>query len=120
QPAARRRMITSALRWLVASQNADGGWGGAARVASSIEETALALDALGVLAGRGEETAELRAAILRGADWLLNATGNGSVLAPSPIGFYFARLWYFEELYPLIFATAALARPFISDPRASH
>ena len=24
------------------------------------------------------------------------------------VGFYFARLWYFEELYPKIFAVAAL------------
>jgi squalene-hopene/tetraprenyl-beta-curcumene cyclase len=29
---------------------------------------------------------------------------------PTPIGLYFARLWYFEELYPLIFAASALGR----------
>ena len=29
---------------------------------------------------------------------------------PSPIGFYFAKLWYFERLYPLIFTVAALGR----------
>jgi hypothetical protein len=28
----------------------------------------------------------------------------------SPIGLYFAKLWYYERLYPLIFATAALGR----------
>jgi squalene-hopene/tetraprenyl-beta-curcumene cyclase len=28
----------------------------------------------------------------------------------APIGLYFARLWYFEKLYPLIFATSALGR----------
>ena len=26
----------------------------------------------------------------------------------SPIGFYFARLWYYERLYPLIFSVSAL------------
>ncbi|MDO4586739.1 MAG: prenyltransferase/squalene oxidase repeat-containing protein [Planctomycetia bacterium] len=27
---------------------------------------------------------------------------------PSPIGFYFAKLWYFEKAYPLVFACSAL------------
>jgi squalene-hopene/tetraprenyl-beta-curcumene cyclase len=31
-------------------------------------------------------------------------------MEPSPIGFYFAKLWYFERLYPLIFTVAALRR----------
>jgi squalene-hopene/tetraprenyl-beta-curcumene cyclase len=31
-------------------------------------------------------------------------------LTSTPIGLYFARLWYFEKLYPLIFATSALGR----------
>ena len=34
----------------------------------------------------------------------------GTVDQPAPIGFYFARLWYFEELYPIIFAAAGLNR----------
>jgi squalene-hopene/tetraprenyl-beta-curcumene cyclase len=29
---------------------------------------------------------------------------------PSPIGFYFAKLWYYEELYPVIFTVGALQR----------
>ncbi|PYK61575.1 MAG: hypothetical protein DME21_08745 [Verrucomicrobia bacterium] len=28
----------------------------------------------------------------------------------SPIGFYFAKLWYYERLYPQIFTVAALSR----------
>src|ERR1051325_9437365 len=32
----------------------------------------------------------------------------GAGLEPSPIGFSFARLWYFERLYPLIFTVGAL------------
>ncbi len=28
----------------------------------------------------------------------------------SPIGFYFAKLWYYERLYPLIFTVAALGQ----------
>src|SRR4030088_1793974 len=34
------------VSWLLAAQNADGGWGGAAGTPSSIEETALAVEIL--------------------------------------------------------------------------
>jgi squalene-hopene/tetraprenyl-beta-curcumene cyclase len=26
----------------------------------------------------------------------------------APVGFYFAKLWYYEKLYPLVFTVAAL------------
>lgn len=29
---------------------------------------------------------------------------------PAPIGFYFAKLWYYERLYPLIFTVGALGK----------
>jgi squalene-hopene/tetraprenyl-beta-curcumene cyclase len=38
---------------------------------------------------------------------------------PSPIGFYFAKLWYYEKLYPLIFTVSALGqalRAFLPQP----
>ncbi|MCH7687840.1 MAG: hypothetical protein IH899_14345 [Planctomycetes bacterium] len=38
----------------------------------------------------------------------MNRVENGSVAETTPIGFYFAKLWYFERLYPLIFTTSAL------------
>jgi squalene-hopene/tetraprenyl-beta-curcumene cyclase len=41
-------------------------------------------------------------------NWLLAATDEGRHLSPAPIGLYFARLWYFEELYPVIFALRGL------------
>ena len=31
-------------------------------------------------------------------------------MEPTPIGFYFAKLWYFERMYPIIFCLAALRR----------
>ena len=93
------RMTARATQWLIAAQNRDGGWGGDAGLASSIEETAVAVAAL---AGS--------AAAARGAAWLIGATREGEDAPPSPIGFYFARLWYAERLYPLIFAIDALAR----------
>ncbi|MDC0294381.1 hypothetical protein OAK98_03200, partial [Mariniblastus sp.] len=45
-----------------------------------------------------------------GIRWLLEATESNLITEPWPIGFYFAKLWYFEKLYPLIFATSALNR----------
>ena len=35
---------------------------------------------------------------------------QGTWEQPSPIGFYFAKLWYFEKLYPVSFTVAALNR----------
>ena len=38
--------------------------------------------------------------------------------AGSPLGLYFARLWYYEELYPLVFALEGLAGARPSAGRA--
>lgn len=90
-------------RFLVASQNPDGGWGGMRGTPSSVEETALALEALADRCG-SERSVE------QGAGWLVRAIGDGQHKTPMPIGLYFARLWYFERLYPLVFSTSALGR----------
>jgi len=49
-------------------------------------------------------------ALADGVAWLVERTRRGTAFAPSPIGFYFARLWYYEHLYPLVFALSALER----------
>ena len=105
-------MRERAAQWLLHAQNADGGWGGNALVPSTIEETALAVDALASITLQSEirnpksEIGPLR----RGADWLVANTDQGQFTTASPIGLYFARLWYCEELYPLIFALSALSK----------
>jgi squalene-hopene/tetraprenyl-beta-curcumene cyclase len=157
-PAAQR-----GLEYLVRSQNADGGWGGGPSVRakgltidgqaieSTIEETALALEALldfrfqisdFRLEHLGEESAasanpqsairnpqspcpnpkseilnpkstalpNLHASVERGVAWLCHAVENGRLFDPAPIGFYFAKLWYYERLYPLVFTVSALGR----------
>jgi squalene-hopene/tetraprenyl-beta-curcumene cyclase len=91
------------IDWLLAAQNRDGGWGGAAEMESTIEETALAITAL---AANSEKISD---AIERGTNWLLQQIQNEDMPA-APIGFYFARLWYFEKLYPLIFTVGALSQ----------
>jgi hypothetical protein len=40
--------------------------------------------------------------------WLLDAVKGERHMECSPIGFYFAKLWYYERLYPLVFAASAL------------
>ena len=94
-------LAEAAVRWLIVHQNSDGGWSGAHGAISSIEETALALEALA-----GEPQTE--AALQKGNAWLTARINSERWLEAAPIGFYFARLWYYERLYPLIFATAAL------------
>jgi squalene-hopene/tetraprenyl-beta-curcumene cyclase len=93
-----------AEQFLLHVQNPEGGWGAAAGVASSTEETAVAISAL---AASGASP-EARAAAHRGADWLSERTNGFRTFAAAPIGLYFAKLWYAEELYPIIFATAAM------------
>jgi squalene-hopene/tetraprenyl-beta-curcumene cyclase len=94
------------IAWLLRAQNADGGWGGDAATPSSIEETGLALHALSV---DPEVDIAIRDARARAVRWLVVATEEGRSTPPSPIGFYFARLWYYEELYPIVFALKGLA-----------
>ncbi|MEM6688830.1 MAG: prenyltransferase/squalene oxidase repeat-containing protein [Planctomycetota bacterium] len=88
---------------------------------SSIEETALAVDAIArwLLQDSGRQDPidrqvcqhdEAMTAIISGVGFLAGAVRLGLHHVASPIGFYFAKLWYHEKLYPLIFTTAALGR----------
>ena len=168
-----------AAEFLIKNQNPDGGWGGGnsmveklARASenqapdessahtlipegliSSVEETALAVDALATVilrlrdkseqeyrsdvSAKGFETAErsrppesnsletsgfawhpgddsetqaLLAAILSGVTFLVQSVDDRRHRISWPIGFYFAKLWYHERLYPSIFTAAALGK----------
>ncbi len=101
----------------------------------TVEETALALEALsavGISLGECESLksgfgpngrsgrycriveknanrlAQIRDACPKGVEWLGTAVHNGDHTGGSPIGLYFAKLWYDERMYPITFATAAL------------
>ena len=136
-------MAQRAARWLVAAQHANGGWGpprspvdysgaekdgfGARRtneaMASfcSIEETSLALSALIALAGSNAACSQ---AVSRGLAWLINAVEQDGHRRPAIVGYYLPKLWYYERLYPLVFAAGALTRAVRSlapaTPTASH
>jgi squalene-hopene/tetraprenyl-beta-curcumene cyclase len=102
-----------AAEFLVRAQRRDGAWSGApGELPPSIEETAIALEALARY-GAGDATLQ------RGADALLALTEDGTRFPAAPIGLYFARLWYYERLYPLIAVTAALGALCASTSRFS-
>ena len=69
------------------------------------------LQAGGGMDGAGLEEYALVAGMTgKGVDDIIQLTYKGTVFSASPIGLYFASLWYSEKLYPLIFTTEALKR----------
>jgi squalene-hopene/tetraprenyl-beta-curcumene cyclase len=102
------------VNYLLSVQNEDGGWGGARNCPSSVEETALAVEVLIDLIDEKTPPTDAGGSpvsgtpVQRGIAWLVEAVESDRFREASPIGFYFAKLWYFEKLYPLIFTVAAL------------
>ena len=87
------------------------------KMLGSVEETSLALEALAFVAhrrttdpslGSSERLSGIHSAILRATDALAASVDRGEHRIASPIGFYFAKLWYYEDLYPTLFAMRAL------------
>ncbi|MGQ0732115.1 MAG: prenyltransferase/squalene oxidase repeat-containing protein [Acidobacteriota bacterium] len=96
------------LEWLLNAQHGNGSWGGDAGAPASLEETGLALQALARLARLSGSDSRLMSAGCRAVQWLIAALAGPDEPVAAPIGLYFARLWYFEELYPLVFPLAGL------------
>jgi squalene-hopene/tetraprenyl-beta-curcumene cyclase len=95
-------LIRRGTDYLLAVQKEDGSFGGDGSAPSSIEETAVALHALIIQGPRTKHAA------LSSAGWLIQATREGTHFPTSPIGLYFARLWYHERLYPVVWTLQAL------------
>lgn len=100
--------------FLRSAQNPDGGWGGSWLNAdgpeeitgktSTIEESGVVLEGLIACGGQNDQDSTT----MRGLKWLARQIAQGGLDHPQPIGFYFAKLWYYEKLYPVLFGLSAL------------
>jgi squalene-hopene/tetraprenyl-beta-curcumene cyclase len=96
-----KQAVERAQGWLLRAQHDNGGFGGAPGIDPTLEETGLAVEGLSAAGGNDD-------AVARGRRWLAERTAEGTRFDPSPIGLYFAKLWYWDRLYPLIFTVAGL------------
>ncbi len=95
-------LAQSHLPFILQTQNEDGGWGGNQGVKSKVTYTCRALSALAHFPHDHEEAKQ------RGWDYLYQRFKAGTLYEREPIGLYFSRLWYSEELYNLLFLLNAL------------
>ncbi len=93
------------VAYLLAAQHDNGGWGGAADLPATVEETGLALEALA-----GLNDPDAMAACDRAAGWMCKMVQLDQIDKPSALGLYFTSLWYWERLYPLIWSAGGLGR----------
>lgn len=110
-------MASRGVAWLVGQQHISGGWGPPVKdsprsgkrsidlPACSVEETSVSVEALLPWANKIPSS---KPAVKAGLDWLTDAIAAGQLDDPAPIGLYFAKLWYYERLYPKTFAVSAL------------
>jgi squalene-hopene/tetraprenyl-beta-curcumene cyclase len=107
------RAVRRGLEWLTAAVDPGGGWGGGqgeSRGPSSVEETAMAVEAL-LAAPNDPRQAVLEA----GLQWLVQAVEESRHRHAAVIGLHLpgrraTRLWFSEKVYPLAFIVSALGQ----------
>jgi squalene-hopene/tetraprenyl-beta-curcumene cyclase len=112
-----------AITWLTSVQFPSGGWGPVGQPINnessygkkrdveteshaSIEETSLAIDALLPYAG---ENQTVKTCVEHGLSWLMEAVADPGRVDPALVGFYLAKLWYYDQLLPQTLAVRTLA-----------
>lgn len=91
--------IDKGISFLMDCKNTNGSWGGNKNIEGSVEETSLAIKAL----CKAGQTKKINDSL----NWLCKKVEQNN-FESEPIGLYFASLWYYEALYPKVFALAAL------------
>lgn len=91
------RLARTQIRFILNTQNEDGGWGGSRGVKSKVTYTCRALAALTHFPDCYEE------ARMRGWQYICQRYKDGTMYEREPVGLYFSRLWYSEELYNVLF-----------------
>ena len=95
-----KAMIQKGAEYLISLQNEDGSWGGGKNIPGTMEETALAISALA--------SEKHMKACSAGLNWL-DSFYRKNDFKSTPIGLYFASLWYDEKMYPQVFYLEALS-----------
>ena len=98
------RLAQSQIDFILCTQNADGGWGGNKGVKSKVTYTSRALAALAHFPSQYDTEKQ------RGWDYLYQRFKADTHYDREPIGLYFSRLWYSEELYNILFLLNAIKR----------
>jgi squalene-hopene/tetraprenyl-beta-curcumene cyclase len=110
--------IPAAVSFLLRAQRSEGGWGpegpdSRGQAPESVEETASGVEALSAAWDSGPAGLDRNAiaqAVRRGAMRLAELTRDARRFPPAPVGLYFARLWYYEQAYPVVMSLSAWAR----------
>lgn len=97
-----KSLAESKVKFLLDCQNEDGGWGGNKGVRSKVTYTSRVLSALAHFSGQFEESKQ------KGWNYLYSRYKAGTLYENEPIGLYFSRLWYSEELYNTLFLLHAI------------
>ena len=102
------------LEWLASAVDPGGGWGGGqgeSRGPSSVEETALAVEALLAAPSDPRPASGCSKPVLEaGLQWLVEAVEQSRHRQATAIGLHLAHLWYYEKVYPLAFTVSALGQ----------
>jgi len=99
-----KKMALKGAKYLLSTQNKDGGWGGAKNTPSKITLTARCLCALACFNTTNKLVLD------KAFDFLYLKHSNNELLNPEPIGLYFSRLWYSEDMYNITFTLCALKK----------
>jgi squalene-hopene/tetraprenyl-beta-curcumene cyclase len=105
-------LATQQIQFLLDCQNEDGGWGGNKGVRSKVTYTSRVLAALAHFRDSQWSTVNgqwsMAEAKQRGWDYLYRRYQAGTLYKNEPVGLYFSRLWYSEELYNVTFLLHAI------------
>ncbi|MBO7523470.1 MAG: squalene--hopene cyclase [Bacteroidales bacterium] len=99
-----RLMVEKGVKYIEQSQNEDGGWSGTKGMRSKVTLTSRAL---GALASSNNPNMMV---IEKGFAFLYDKYKSDTIFEAEPIGLYFAKLWYSEDLYNITFTMNALNR----------
>ena len=107
-----RTLAVQQVPFLLECQNEDGGWGGNKGVRSKVTYTSRVLAALAHFQPHPQPLSDWRGELCearkRGWDYLYRRYQAGTLYENEPVGLYFSRLWYSEELYNVTFLLHAL------------